>query len=160
MKKFVEKLAKIRAPKDARNPWNFSVNTNEIRRKNLEGYLNKMAGLKPNVLLVGEAPGYRGCGRVGMPFSSEKIVLSHPFHPHKANDIFSNRAPRPDEVVLGREFLKEMLRLFKIKHILAVGKVAERSLAEMGYTTHPIRHPSHGGANLFAQGLKDFVKSL
>src|SRR3989338_10069058 len=79
MKKFVEKLARTKAPKDAKNPWDLSRAGNAVRRKNLEGYLMKMAKAKPTVLLVGEAPGYRGCGRTGVPFCSEKLIRAHPF---------------------------------------------------------------------------------
>jgi hypothetical protein len=42
IKKFVNKLSKTKAPKDARNLWDFSSSTNAIRRKNLEGYFNAM----------------------------------------------------------------------------------------------------------------------
>lgn len=203
MKKFVEKLAQTQAPKDAKNPWDFSRPENAIRRKNLESYFAQMKKLHPTVLLIGEAPGYRGCGRVGMPFSSEKLVLSHPFfadttlfgientdspiaeasasivwktfdsldfyplmwatypfHPHKSGDELSNRAPRPEEVALGKTFITELLKEFDIKHIVAVGRVAEKCLADMGYEVHAIRHPSHGGAVLFAQGLKDFKNAI
>lgn len=201
IKSFVTKLAKTQAPKDAKNPWDFSRKENEIRRRNLEGYLEAMRTRKPEVLLVGEAPGYRGCGRVGMPFSSEKIVISHgffadktvfgieneadpiaeasasivwktfdaldfyplmwatyPFHPHHPGDPFSNRAPRPEEILLGKQFIEDLIKIFKVKKLIAVGRVAEKSLADMGYEAYPVRHPSHGGAVLFAAGLKAFTK--
>jgi len=161
----------------------------------------KMAKAKPTVLLVGEAPGYRGCGRTGVPFCSEKLIRAHPFfadngvfgvehegdpmaeasasivwktfdaldfyplmwatypfHPHEPNDELSNRAPRPEEVRLGREFLENIVRLFAIKHIIAVGRVAEKCLGEMGHEAYAVRHPSHGGATLFAKGLAEFAK--
>lgn len=198
---FLEKLANTRAPRDAKNPWDFSRAANAVRRKNLGGYLRAMAKRKPAVLLVGEAPGYRGCGRAGVPFSSEKIIMTHPFfsdenafgveheddpmaeasasivwktfdtldfyplmwatypfHPHKTGDPLSNRAPRPEEVILGKAFLTEIMELFPVEHIVAVGRVAERSLGEMGHKVHHVRHPSHGGAVLFAKGLASFIK--
>ena len=49
---FVTKLAQIKVAKDAKNPWDFSCKGNEIRRKNLEGYLNAMRKQKHDVLLV------------------------------------------------------------------------------------------------------------
>lgn len=201
MHAFITKLARTEAPKDAKNPWDFSLPGNEIRRKNLEGYFAHMQKRAPNVLLVGEAPGYRGCGRVGMPFSSEKLVLEHPFfadtdtfsiehvetpmgeasativwktfdaldfyplmwatypfHPHKPGNPLTNRAPRPDEVALGKEFLEELIDAFSITRLVAVGRVAERTLADMGYDAYPVRHPSHGGAVAFAEGLRAFVR--
>jgi uracil-DNA glycosylase len=48
---------------------------NAIRRANLTRYLEQMAALLPSLLLVGEAPGYRGCRLTGVPFTSEAIIL-------------------------------------------------------------------------------------
>lgn len=200
IQKLVDELSNTKAPADTKNPWDFSCPGNVIRRKNLLGYFAKMRERKSRILLVGEAPGYRGCGRVGIPFSSERLLLSHPFfedralfnieniddiiaeasasivwktfdslnfyplmwatypfHPHKHGDMLSNRAPRPDEIVLGRQFLKKITDLFNIEKIIAVGRVAERNLADMDMAAIPIRHPSHGGATMFAEGLRDFV---
>lgn len=202
IEKFISDLANTKASEDAKNPWDYTRSSNEIRRKNLEGYLTRMSLLEPKVILIGEAPGYRGCGRVGMPFSSEKLLLSHPFfedkkifgienedapiaeasativwktfdslnfyplmwasypfHPHQPGKIESNRTPRGEEVLLGRVFVKNLLEMFNIQKIVAVGKVAEKNLTEMNLVSTPIRHPSHGGATLFTQGLADFVKN-
>jgi len=45
------------------------------KRKNLRLYLHKMLELKAEILLVGEAPGYRGCKLTGVPFSSERLLM-------------------------------------------------------------------------------------
>ena len=201
IEKFVGDLAKVKVNSDTKNPWDFLNPNNIIRRQNLIGYFKKMHVLKPAVLIVGEAPGFRGCGRVGMPFSSEKLILSHPFfsdrniftienvsnpiaeasasivwktldslnfyplmwatypyHPHKSGNIFSNRAPKSEEVLIGQDFLKRLIKLYLIKKVIAVGRVAENTLAEMKIKAFSVRHPSHGGAKLFAQGLKDFTR--
>lgn len=50
-----------------------------IRKHNLKLYLQKMKTLNPNILLLGEAPGYKGCRLTGVPFTSEKILKNHPF---------------------------------------------------------------------------------
>lgn len=50
-----------------------------IRRHNLRLYLEQMKALKPEILMLGEAPGYRGCRLTGVPFTSEKILKTHPF---------------------------------------------------------------------------------
>ena len=46
---------------------------------NLRLYLNKMFELKPKYMIVGEAPGYRGCRWSGIPFTSEKTIVTNGF---------------------------------------------------------------------------------
>ncbi len=42
-------------------------------------YLNKMKKLNPQYLLLGEAPGYKGCRLSGIGFTSEKVLFQNPF---------------------------------------------------------------------------------
>lgn len=51
----------------------------KIRKHNLLTYLVKMKSLNPKILLLGEAPGYKGCRLTGVPFTSENILANHPF---------------------------------------------------------------------------------
>jgi hypothetical protein len=46
-----------------------------VRMANLQLFLSQLLPWKPSVLLVGEAPGYRGAWRTGVNFCSEKIML-------------------------------------------------------------------------------------
>lgn len=48
---------------------------NAIRRENFALYLREMQSRQPSVLLVMEAPGYRGCRLTGVPVTSRKILL-------------------------------------------------------------------------------------
>jgi Uracil-DNA glycosylase len=48
----------------------------DIRRANLTRYLRLAIARKPDLLLLGEAPGYLGCRRTGIPFTSDKILLA------------------------------------------------------------------------------------
>lgn len=200
---FLDDLARHPLTPNVKNPWDYSRPENEIRRKNLLGYFKKMYELKPEILLVGEAPGYRGCGRVGMPFSSEKLVLSHsffadrdtfdienkdapiaeasasivwktfdtldfyplmwatyPYHPHKPGNALTNRAPKPEEIKIGRQFITRLIDIYGVQKVVAVGRVAEGTLKELNIIAPAVRHPSHGGATLFAQGLANYKKSL
>ncbi|MDE6548887.1 MAG: uracil-DNA glycosylase [Muribaculaceae bacterium] len=50
-----------------------------MKSKNLLLYLKKMQELDPKILLVGEAPGYKGCKRSGIPFTSEYQILNNDF---------------------------------------------------------------------------------
>ncbi|MBN1311743.1 MAG: uracil-DNA glycosylase [Anaerolineae bacterium] len=46
-----------------------------IRRENLLHYLVDMEKRRPHMLLLFEAPGYRGCALSGIPVTSERIML-------------------------------------------------------------------------------------
>lgn len=61
------------------NQYSTERTENVIRRDNLYAYLSVMYNLKPSVLLVSEAPGYNGMKRTGIPFTSERILLTHSF---------------------------------------------------------------------------------
>lgn len=52
------------------NPSVDMPNADEIRRGNLLSYLRSFPG-RPSIVLVGEAPGWRGCRFSGIPFTSE-----------------------------------------------------------------------------------------
>lgn len=54
---------------------------NAVRRANLNLYLDQMTAAGPALLLVGEAPGYRGCRLTGIPFTSEAILLNERIRP-------------------------------------------------------------------------------
>jgi uracil-DNA glycosylase family 4 len=142
----------------------------ELRRARLRAYLEARADAE--VVLVGEAAGYRGARVSGLPFTSERQISGNgpaeasativhrvlaelgleeavllwnvvPTHPGTAS---SNRPPRRDEVEAARPFL-EMVTLGR--RVVAVGRLAAAVL-DAPY----VRHPAHGGAVPFAQGLR------
>jgi|SRR6185436_7738443 len=82
---FVENLARQQVFENTTNQFSFDVETNEIRRSNLISYLLLMYERRPDVLLVSEAPGYLGMKITGVPFSSERILLHHPFYSGNKN---------------------------------------------------------------------------
>lgn len=45
-----------------------------VRLTNLKEYFRRMALLVPDLVLIGEAPGYQGTRRTGVPFASEHII--------------------------------------------------------------------------------------
>ncbi len=48
---------------------------NTIRRDNLRRALEQARARRPRLMLVGEAPGYLGARRTGVPFTSERLLL-------------------------------------------------------------------------------------
>jgi len=127
------------------------------------------------LLLVGEAAGYRGARVSGIPFTSERqltgrgpaeataTIVRHtlaelgleretlcwnvvPTHPHLPGQSASNRRPSRAEIDASRGFLEELARK---RRVIPVGRLAERALGVPG-----VRHPSHGGAQAFRDGLR------
>jgi uracil-DNA glycosylase len=74
---FVATLAATRVPDGVANPYSGTTAAAEVCRGNLQRYLMQMTADRPAVLLVGEAPGYRGCRLTGVPFTSEEVLRTH-----------------------------------------------------------------------------------
>jgi uracil-DNA glycosylase len=147
-----------------------------VRCERLLSYLSEQEGAE--LLLVGEAAGYRGARVSGLPFTSERqltgtgpaeatativqrvlrelgiekqVLLWNvvPTHPHLRGRPCSNRRPTAGEVHSSRVFLDE---LAQGRRVVAVGR-----LAEVAVGPPAIRHPSHGGAAAFREGLAHLV---
>ena len=94
---------------------------------------------------------------------AECTVLWNAFawHPFKPGAPYSNRAPTRDELEAGRPVLDAVLDSFAGARIVAVGKVAERTLRNLGREPDAtVRHPSMGGANEFRAGLAALAARL
>lgn len=140
-----------------------------LLRERLGAYLH--ARRAAPILLVGEAAGYRGARVSGIAFTSERqltgsgpaeasATIVHrtlaelglaeevllwnvvPTHP---GTVTSNRRPSRAEVDGGLPFLG---RLARGRRVVAVGRLAQ------AVTGAPyVRHPAHGGARRFRDGL-------
>jgi hypothetical protein len=75
-----------------------------------------------------------------------------PWHPFGERGALSNRHPGRD-LGDGLEVLDCLLSLFREARPYAVGRVAERALADVGVEAPYIRHPSHGGKRRFVAGV-------
>lgn len=208
IKDFIEELAVTEVTANVYNQYSYEFEENSIRRKNLFIYLKKMYKLKPKVILIGEAPGYRGCRRTGVPFTSEDLLInniegldlfgresgyrlafekekllkeatativwqtlveynilalgwnSFPFHPHKEGNGESNRTPLKRELLMGEKFLLQILEIFNIRKVVAVGVKAEESLNKLNISCRRVRHPAQGGKKQFVEGMKEIKMNL
>lgn len=71
------------------------------------------------------------------------------YHPHVAGQPLSNRAPNTTERRALRPLLEQFLALYPGLPRLAIGRICQQSLADMGINALPARHPSYGGAPEF-----------
>jgi uracil-DNA glycosylase len=148
----------------------------ERLRERLRQYL---AGREnAEVVLVGEAAGYRGARVSGIPFTSERqltgcgpaeatativhrvlarlgvedeVLLWNVVPTHPGTET-SNRRPTQDEVDAASPFLGELTRG---RFAIAVGGLAAAAL-DAPY----VRHPAHGGAAAFEQGLRQAFATI
>lgn len=76
MHPFVDYISAIQPP-TANSSNMYAVSSRP--RHNLSLYIEQMLDVKPLILFIGEAPGYRGCGITGIPFTDEYTLATHPF---------------------------------------------------------------------------------
>ena len=164
MKSLVERLAAARIGATF-NQYAHS----QLLCERLDAYLEAKADAP--LLLVAEAPGYRGTRVSGIPLTSERqltgagpaeatATIVHrvltelgiaddvllwnvvPTHPGTST---SNRTPTRAEIEAGAPFLAELARG---RRVLPIGRLAHARLGG-----RYVRHPSHGGASAFQAGL-------
>lgn len=70
---FVERLAAVPSVPGRNNFFDYSSEANAQRRVNLVRYLQEMHDRDPKVLLLGEAPGFRGMRITGVPFTNRTM---------------------------------------------------------------------------------------
>ncbi len=91
---------------------------------------------------------------------AERTILwnAMQLHPHRADNLWSNRTPTPQEIKLGEPAMRKLMENFPQAKIVAVGKKAEGLLSDMGVrSAGTVRHPANGGATEFAQGLQALI---
>lgn len=82
---------------------------------------------------------------------------AYPLHPHKPGNPLSNRTPSVAEATAWSWSWQALMELFSIRAVVAVGNVAHGSTARSGMSVPRVRHPSHGGRQQFASGLRELL---
>jgi uracil-DNA glycosylase len=91
------------AKRDFPNVGNFYAES-DIKRSNLVKYFNALFWLKPEWMLIGEAPGIHGCVKTGIPFTSERLIREGHLEQHFPTTRFvveGNKAEASATVVWG-----------------------------------------------------------
>jgi hypothetical protein len=81
------------------------------------------------------------------------IWNTFPWHPMGKRGPLSNRTPRVPEVQAGLPVLHAIRERYPSARLVAIGRIAERTLRRQGIDTHYVRHPAHGGKNDFVAGI-------
>jgi uracil-DNA glycosylase len=82
---------------------------------------------------------------------------AYPLHPHRPGNPLSNRTPSAAEAAEGSWSWQALKELFSIRSVVAVGNVAHDSMVRNGLSVPRVRHPSHGGRQKFALGLRELL---
>lgn len=78
--RFFELLDAVPVPTDAEFLYDETTDDGRLRRRNLLRYLTVLEGAGSRLLLVGEAPGWRGATITGVPFMSVRELDARPGH--------------------------------------------------------------------------------
>lgn len=80
-----------------------------------------------------------------------------PFHPHEADDPFSNRSHTRAEGRVGQDILNELVAMLRPRRLLAIGNDAARAAERMSGEREvvSVRHPSYGGQTRFLRQTAD-----
>jgi uracil-DNA glycosylase len=73
--RFINDLARAEVSERACNQYSGTTRANAIRRRNLRLYLEQLDAIGARIVMIGEAPSYRGGRLTGIPFVSETVML-------------------------------------------------------------------------------------
>lgn len=77
-----------------------------------------------------------------------------PYHPHKKGLPLTIRRPNISEIKEFLEALGHIIAILNPHKVIAIGRVAEYALKNIGVKAIYVRHPSQSGASLFRKQMK------
>ena len=93
---------------------------------------------------------WRVLQQIDQPVSLWNIFPLHPFEP---GDPLSNRCHTRAEREMFSDVLFTLLDMLRPQRIIAIGRDAQKALADMSLDCHAVRHPSYGGQAEFISGM-------
>ncbi len=76
-----------------------------------------------------------------------------PLHPFEPGDPLSNRCHTRAEREMFSDVLFTLLDMLRPRRVIAIGRDAQKALADMSLDCHVVRHPSYGGQSEFISGM-------
>ena len=144
--------------------------------KNYEFYKNYHSitygtgNLKSKIMLIGEAPGFKGCGKTGIPFYNDKsgMLLRYCLFKNciseneyyitnvlKCNPL-NNKINLRDLNICGKELLKE-IQLINPTKIYSIGATAENFLKKYNISSQRIFHPAYA---FYKGSIKEYIENF
>lgn len=77
-----------------------------------------------------------------------------PWHPYGSRGPLSNRTPERRLVAANPHVLEALLGDLNGARLVAVGRTAQGALAALGVEAPAVRHPAHGGAEVFRRQIR------
>jgi len=141
-------LARYPSMPEVFNPWrdvdpvvDIGRQSPRIRVANLIAYLDARR-TKARLILVGEAPGYRGCHICGIPFTSERLLLGYMRSDIDPDAIFrgkKTRATRPDSPLGANKGSPELSATIAWKALLSGNQDPRSFVFWNAFPFHPHR---------------------
>ncbi len=116
------------------------------------GVTFEKATVTPPVKELSAGAVWREIEKIGrVPF----VWAAVPAHTHRPDNPLSNRNPSLREVRAFYPFLSEAWQTFRPRTAIAIGRIAERALTELGIEQTYVRHPSMAGIPQFRTAIRE-----
>ncbi len=120
--KFIEELATTEVAADTTNQYALQGPAgNAVRCANLRRALELALAAPPLLLIVGEAPGYNGARRTGVPFTSERLLIEGIDPPGLFGARRGFALARDDERIAAEQTATLVYRELRTLNVTAVG---------------------------------------
>ncbi len=99
---------------------------------------------------------------LGLGLEADRFVLWNAFAWHSFDarrGMLSNRTPTRAEMAAALPVLQAFVALYRCERVVALGRLAAASLAQLQVPAQRVRHPASGGAALFRRQIESIVRA-